>query len=224
MHQEITLKDVLDRWPELVAKIKAPPPPDYTSIPLDANPIIIDSYANMTETHINNPASSTARAEPQHVHGPWCAHEHGSQATVAHIEKVKYASMKDLPEYDLRATFATNDGPRWSPNPRKAAERIFNRIKAVPEGEVIVLFCNVEFYKWFALHIKRQLAPSTVNQMNLSGIMGMFGPKCVIVCDAPVGLELTEDKAYYFCTEVIHMPEEEGNDDQQGSDTATEGE
>lgn len=129
-------------------------------------------------------------------------------AALAPVERFKYAATADVPAYDLEAVFKTADGPHWAKNPKVATQEIYARAQAVPEGEVVVLFCNVEFYKWFCLHVRRTIAPSTNNQMLASGIMGMFGPRCVIVCDAPVGLSLTANRAYYFCQEVFKPAEE----------------
>lgn len=136
-----------------------------------------------------------------HVHGPDCGH---------HIETgvpsvVKYATPGDVPDLDVAATFATNEGPNWAANTRKAVERITARIKDVPEGDVIVLFVNQAFYSWLISYngVLRTLRPSRPSQVTSSGIMGMWGDRCIVVCDLPMKLQLTANKAFYFCKPVL---------------------
>lgn len=159
------------------------------------------------ETHQPSATSAVEAAEEYsgtiyqaHIHGPDCRHSHTEMP-----EKFKYDRVADIPLLDVPATFATNSGPNWAPNTRKAVEKIVARLKDVPDGEVIVLMVHYKFYAWLITYngVLRHFKPSKPDQVTTSGVMGMWGPKCIVVCDMPLNLELTAPNAFYFCEEVL---------------------
>lgn len=145
-----------------------------------------------------------------HVHGPNCIHRYDVVQEQEEAPAAKYKTVADVPKLNIQAVFDTNEGPNWVATPAKMLERIHGRLSKVPEGEVIILMVSASAYQWLASNPKfrKLLRPSHPSQVQGWGFMGMFGPQCLVMCDAAVGLAITEDRAFYFCQEVV-APDEE---------------
>lgn len=167
---------------------------DNFNIPADAETVVtLDSAAQIA-------------APAPHVHGPNCGHDHSHEHEHAAPEG-KYASINDIPVLDLKACFATSEGPLWRKTPQELLTNIAFHSASLPEGKAKICFVNTEAYKFLLalrdFHKRFQPSPS-LDQVK-AGTIGLFANNIIIASDAMWAPEeqVTLHKAIYFCDEVM---------------------